>query len=200
MDSIQVVLASGSPRRIEILRRNGIEPNIIRPEVDETVPPGLTPEQAVMYLALKKALSVEQQLSPQRDQWLIAADTIVYQETIMGKPQNEQEAWDMLRCLRGKEHRVITGVVLLCPKMPQRQVFAETTVVCFRNYDDRTIREYIDSGEVWDKAGAYAIQGSFGRQVERISGDFDNVVGLPWKRISKELSRMIKGTYRSPAG
>ncbi|MBR4074234.1 MAG: Maf family protein, partial [Firmicutes bacterium] len=110
MDNFQMILASGSPRRIEMMRRSGMEPLIIKPEVDETISAELTPEQAVMYLALKKALAVEQQLEPGENQWLVSADTIVCRETIMGKPQNEEEAIAMLSDLRGREHRVITGV------------------------------------------------------------------------------------------
>ena len=92
MDNFQMILASGSPRRIEMMRRSGVEPLIIKPEVDETVSSELTPEQAVMYLALKKALAVEEQVEFKENQWLISADTIVCRETIMGKPmQNKGE-------------------------------------------------------------------------------------------------------------
>ena len=89
MDNFQIILASGSPRRIEIMTRSGVEPLIMKPEVDETVSPDMTPEQAVMYLALKKALAVEEQVESRENQWLISAVTIVCRETIMGKPQDE---------------------------------------------------------------------------------------------------------------
>ena len=193
MDNFQIILASGSPRRIEMMRRSGMEPLIIKPEVDETISAELTPEQAVMYLALKKALAVEQQLEPGENQWLVSADTIVCRETIMGKPQDEEEATAMLSDLRGREHRVITGVAVLSPGTSKRKVFAETTKVFFKDYDDQVIRDYIASGEVWDKAGAYAIQGGFRDQVDHIEGDYDNVVGFPWNRFVEELKVLTDG-------
>lgn len=194
MDNFQMILASGSPRRIEMMRRSGVEPLIIKPEVDETVSSELTPEQAVMYLALKKALAVEEQVEFKENQWLISADTIVCRETIMGKPQDEEEAVAMLSDLRGREHRVITGVAILSPGTTKRKVFAETTKVFFKDYDDQVIRDYIASGEVWDKAGAYAIQGGFRDQVDHIEGDYDNVVGFPWARFVEELKVLTEGT------
>ncbi|MBQ5796819.1 MAG: septum formation protein Maf [Firmicutes bacterium] len=194
MDNFQMILASGSPRRIEMMRRSGVEPLIIKPEVDETVFSELTPEQAVMYLALKKALAVEEQVEFKENQWLISADTIVCRETIMGKPQDEAEAVAMLSDLRGREHRVITGVAILSPGTTKRKVFAETTKVFFKDYDDQVIRDYIASGEVWDKAGAYAIQGGFRDQVDHIEGDYDNVVGFPWARFVEELKVLTEGT------
>ncbi|MBQ8590325.1 MAG: septum formation protein Maf [Firmicutes bacterium] len=194
MEEFQMILASGSPRRIEIMQRGGIDPVIIKPDVDETVSPELTPEQAVMYLALKKALWVEQQVEPSEGQWLVAADTIVCRETIMGKPQDEEDAWAMLRDLRGREHRVITGVAVIAPGTTKRKVFAETTKVFFKEYEDQVISDYIASGEVWDKAGAYAIQGGFRDQVDHIEGDYDNVVGFPWVRFTEELKKLSGGT------
>ncbi len=194
MEKFQMILASGSPRRIEIMQRGGIDPVIIKPDVDETVSPELTPEQAVMYLALKKALWVEQQVEPSEGQWLVAADTIVCRETIMGKPQDEEDAWAMLRDLRGREHRVITGVAVIAPGTTKRKVFAETTKVFFKEYEDQVISDYIASGEVWDKAGAYAIQGGFRDQVDHIEGDYDNVVGFPWVRFTEELKKLSGGT------
>ena len=188
-----MILASGSPRRIEIMQRGGIDPVIIKPDVDETVSPELTPEQAVMYLALKKALWVEQQVEPSEGQWLVAADTIVCRETIMGKPQDEEDAWAMLRDLRGREHRVITGVAVIAPGTTKLKVFAETTKVFFKEYEDQVISDYIASGEVWDKAGAYAIQGGFRDQVDHIEGDYDNVVGFPWVRFTEEMKKLSGG-------
>ena len=194
MEKFQMILASGSPRRIEIMQRGGIDPVIIKPDVDETVSPELTPDQDVMYLALKKARWVEQQVEPSEGQWLVAADTIVCRETIMGKPQDEEDAWAMLRDLRGREHRVITGVAVIAPGTTKRKVFAETTKVFFKEYEDQVISDYIASGEVWDKAGAYAIQGGFRDQVDHIEGDYDNVVGFPWVRFTEELKKLSDGT------
>lgn len=193
MDNFQLVLASGSPRRIEIMRQNGVEPIVMRPEVDERIPEGLSPQQSVMYLALKKALSVEGEILPQDGQWLIAADTVVYRNRIMGKPQNEQQAWETLRDLRGKRHQVITGVALIGPGTHYRRVFCESTAVYFKDYGDEVIRDYIASGEGWDKAGGYAIQGGFAPQVDHIEGDRDNVIGFPWSRIVEELVQLTGG-------
>lgn len=190
MKKRRIVLASGSPRRIEIMERNGIRPEIIRPRVEESVSERLSPKQVSMYLALKKALWAEQQILPDENVWVIAADTIVYCDEILGKPKDEKDAWRMLRKLRGRSHQVMTGVALLCSASSQRMVFSESTKVFFRDYSDRKIAEYIESGEVWDKAGAYAIQGGFHTQVASIEGDYDNVVGFPWQRILTEWKRL----------
>lgn len=194
MKNKQIILASSSPRRIHKLQEEGITPYILPSQVEETVPPHMTMEQAVQYLALKKALDAEQQWNalpypPLKAPVLIAADTVVYQNRIIGKPADRVDAFAILHGLSGTHHFVATGVCLLVPGTTKRRVFYEVTQVHFAPYTDAEIQAYLDTDEPWDKAGAYAIQGAWGKHVSHIDGGFDNVVGFPWDTICKELDR-----------
>lgn len=202
-----IILASGSPRRKEILNKHGIDPIIIKPEVDETIRPGfshiLTPVQTVMYYALKKGQSVINSLSANdtlnskkenahknniddciNDDYLIAADTIVYDDRIIGKPNNQDQAFQILSSLRNKMHYVLTGVMITNLTNNQTQILCDTSKVFFRDYSDAEIKRYINDESPMDKAGAYAIQSSWGEQVLKIEGDLENIIGLPWYRIA----------------
>lgn len=195
----RIILASSSPRRIEMLRANGIEPLIIPPtNVSETLPLNISMEQAVMYLALKKGLYSEKLFLDQyQEQYendpypavLIAADTIVYKEGMMGKPSDRQDAAATLKFLRNSSHFVATGVSLICPGTNKRSVFCDVTEVVFGDYSDEEIERYLDTDEPWDKAGSYAIQGYWGKHISKVIGDYDNVIGFPWNRIQSELKR-----------
>lgn len=187
MKNTGIVLASGSPRRIEIMRRHGISPVVMRTEVEERLPDDIGMEEAVMYLALKKALWAEERCT---DELIIAADTVVYLDRIIGKPKDEQDAVRILKSLRGKQHVVATGVAFLSAHTEFRTVFCESTRVFFSDYTDEDIAAYVATGEPMDKAGGYAVQGGFARYISRLEGDYDNVVGFPWKRIHSELARM----------
>jgi len=180
----KMILASGSPRRIEMMQRHGIFPQVMKPEVDETLPENITACQSVMYLALKKALHVEGKC---QDGIILAADTLVYKDEIIGKPKDYEDAVRILKSLRNQKHSVLTGVAIVEANTTNRRVFYESTEVIFKKYSDQDIINYVESGEAWDKAGAYAIQGSFSRYIDAFIGDYDNVVGFPWKRILKEL-------------
>lgn len=179
-----MILASGSPRRIEMMQKHGIFPQIMKPEVDETLPKDINACQSVMYLALKKALHVEEKC---REGIILAADTLVYKDETIGKPKDYEDAVRILKSLRDQKHSVLTGVAIVEVNTTIRRVFYESTEVIFKKYSDQDIINYIESGEAWDKAGAYAIQGSFSRYIDAFIGDYDNVVGFPWKRILKEL-------------
>lgn len=189
-----------------MMRQNGIEPVIIPSSADENCPFELTMGQAVMFLALKKALNVEDSLlagqggargksdtatapqsMPQAPFVIIAADTVVYKNGIIGKPANEADAVNTLKLLRNTSHFVATGVALLRPGEPKRSVFYDVTEVFFKDYSDGEIKRYVDTDEPWDKAGSYAIQGCWGKHVSRIVGNYDNVMGFPWERIKTEL-------------
>ncbi len=192
MEKYKIILASSSPRRIDMLKKNGIDPIIKPPSVDESLPLDIDPKDAVMSLALKKASYVASVIGAEyfdRPSLIIGADTIVFLDRIIGKPKNEQDAYDILSCLRGKEHFVSTGVAILKTGTDQRRIFCETTRVFFKNYSDRDIRNYIKTEEPYDKAGGYAIQGAWGDKVDHIVGDYDNVMGFPWTRIKQELDR-----------
>lgn len=197
MEQGTIILASSSPRRIEMMRSHGIEPIVMPSDVDETIPDSLTMEQAVMYLALKKALAVEQiflekHQDAHKNPIIIAADTIVYKDRMIGKPEDFQDAVNILESLRNTSHYVATGVSLLQAGKPIRKLFCEVTEVFFKDYTYADIKAYIESGEPWDKAGAYAIQGGWGKYVDHFEGDYNNVIGFPWSRIEEELKTLIK--------
>lgn len=119
---------------------------------------------------------------------ILAADTIVYADEIMGKPSDAADGFRMLSKLRGGMHYVATGVALVEAGRQNARVFTEVTRVYFKNYTDEELRAYLATEEPYDKAGGYAIQGTFAKYIDHIEGDYDNVVGFPWKRIQKELS------------
>lgn len=166
---------------------------IIKPEVEEIISPDMSMREAVMFLALKKALSVEQGL-PDEDiphpSLIIAADTVVYSGKIIGKPDNFEEAYAILEDLNGKSHYVATGIALIEPHGFKRKVFCEVTKVYFKKYSKEDIQRYIETEEPYDKAGGYAIQGAWGKHVDRIEGDYDNVIGFPFNRILKEIEAL----------
>lgn len=190
MKQYNILLASSSPRRIDLLRKNGFQPLIIKPDVDETLPYDMGMEESVLFLAMKKALYVESLLvgkELESPSLIIAADTIVYSDRIIGKPESREEAYDILAGLNGKTHFVATGVALLEPFTPRRKVFCDCTKVFFKQYSEEDILGYIQTEEPYDKAGGYAIQGEWGKYVEKIEGDFENVMGFPLSRILEEM-------------
>ena len=171
---MQVVLASGSPRRRELLGRLGLEPVVRAADIDETPHAGEDPEATVARLARTKAHAVERS----GDDLVIAADTeVVLDVAVLGKPDGADGAAAMLRSLSGRAHRVITGVHVLHGSAEASAV--EETVVHVRVLDDAEIEAYVATGEPFGKAGAYAIQGAGGMFVERIEGSDTNVIGLP---------------------
>lgn len=188
----RIILASASPRRIEILKMHGIGAEVIPADVDESLPEGTRPDLACMYNALKKGLHVEQKIlkEDQDDHTqtlIIAADTIVYNGRILGKPADDQDAFITLKELSGRTHQVMTGVAVIDAGKQDRRVFCECTDVTFDSYSDDDIRAYIATGEPADKAGSYAIQGLWSVHVTEEKGDHFNVIGLPWKRLKAEL-------------
>jgi septum formation protein len=171
---VQVVLASGSPRRLELLRRIGVEPVVRAADIDETPLPGEAPVDVVARLARTKARAVERGTGD----LVIAADTeVVLGEAVLGKPDGDAGAVAMLRSLSGRTHRVITAVHVLHGDAEAAAV--EETLVHVRPLDDTDIEAYVATGEPFGKAGAYAIQGAGGMFVDRIEGSDTNVVGLP---------------------
>jgi len=205
-----LILASSSPRRIEIMRAHGITPVVIPAETDEYIPDCLNVRQAVMFLALKKALWVEKSLyyTPQmhggmsaqphrmidntgnminQPVYIIAADTVVYKNGIIGKPEDRDDAVRILNELRATDHLVYTGVAIIKANEKKRRLFYEVTRVFFKDYTETELYNYIDSEEPYDKAGAYAVQGEFGRYIDHIEGDRNNVIGFPWDRFLNEF-------------
>ena len=178
-----LILASGSPRRRELLEQAGI-PYIAAPaNADESVPCDFTPEQAVTELARRKALAAQKEYP---EELILAADTLVALDgQTLGKPADEKEAEEMLRRLSGRTHEVFTGVAIRCGN--RENTFFERTLVAFYELDTCDIEEYIKTGEPMDKAGAYGIQGRGCLFVRRLEGDYFNVVGLPIARVCREL-------------
>lgn len=186
---MKLILASASPRRAEILRNAGIPFSVLSSAVDETPVPAESPQDLVRRLALAKAeLVAARAVGPAI---VIAADTIVALEgAILGKPRTSEDARQMLAKLSGRTHTVMTGVSLVrLPDIESRE-FIETTQVHFASISKEEITKYLASGEPFDKAGAYAIQGLGGRFVPRIDGCYFNIVGLPLARLCKELTEL----------
>ena len=195
----KIVLASGSPRRIEMMRTRGIEPLVMPADIEENLPKVHGMCETVMFLALKKAQDVAGRLNSLADctenseegSIIIAADTIVYKDgEIMGKPADRDAAYRMLDKLRNDFHYVVTGVAFLSYGRQLTQVFAEVTKVYFKDYPDSELEAYLDTDEAYDKAGAYAIQGYFAKHIDHIEGSYENVIGFPWDRIEKEIIKM----------
>jgi len=174
---MNIILASGSPRRLELLKMIGIgDFKVIADTTDEIITPELTPEEQVTKLALKKAQNVS--AACRDDDLIIAADTLVYLDgEPLGKPESPFDAERMLQKLSGQKHSVYTGITLLRGNENTSKV--EKTDVYFREISTDEIKSYVKTGEPMDKAGSYAAQGGAAIFIERIDGDFFNVMGLP---------------------
>mgnify|MGYP001113908494 FL=1 len=183
---MSIILASNSPRRRELLAQIGIRDfQILSPDVDETVEPGLSPARMVETLSLRKAQAAAGRAGA--EDLILAADTVVALDgRVLGKPRDQEDAFAMLSALSGREHRVYTGVTVL--RGGQAATEHEETAVAFRALSPEEIRDYIATGEPMDKAGAYGIQGVGALLVQGIRGDYCNVVGLPLFRLGRMLS------------
>ena len=179
-----IVLGSSSPRRKELLAMLGLEFIVYSPNIDENFnlkdPIALSEKTA---LEKGKAVSL---VYPNAT--VIAADTVVLiEDEILGKPKNKEDAFKMIKEIQGKVHYVITSVYL--SKGSNYKVFSEKTKVWVSSMTDKEIEDYVSTKEPYDKAGGYAIQGLFAKYVERIDGDFYNVMGLPLNRVYNELKK-----------
>lgn len=176
-----IILASKSPRRKELLSIITNEFEVRSADADETLPEGISPADAVCYLSKIKAEPLNN-----GEDVVIGADTVVaLDDMIMGKPSDDDDARRMLSMLSGREHSVFTGVTVL--KGKKRSTFYCETKVRFYPLTEKNIDDYIATGECSDKAGAYGIQGFGSLLVEKIDGDYFNVVGLPVSRLYREL-------------
>lgn len=188
------ILASGSPRRIEMMKAHGYDPIVMPSDIDETLPLHCGMTETVAFLALKKAQDVEarwlalpEAAEAESAPIILAADTVVYKNEIMGKPVDKEDGLRMLKALRNDVHYVVTGVAMVEAGKQKTKVFYDITKVFFTDYTDQELEEYLDTDEAYDKAGGYAIQGHFAKYIDHIEGDYHNVVGFPWDRIEKEL-------------
>lgn len=180
-----LILASSSPRRKQLLENLHLSFHVESSEVDETFDPALSPDEIVMELANRKAKAVFEG-SPAS--FVIGADTIVVADgLVLGKPKDGQEAFDMLKKLSGKQHDVYTGVSIVSSHYSNQ--FFEKTKVFFWELTDEEIEAYVQTGEPLDKAGAYGIQDLGSVLVKKIIGDYFTVVGLPVSRTIRELKK-----------
>ncbi len=194
INKIPVILASASPRRKELLEQAGISFTIM-PSSAEEKPIEDTPNVIAENLAFTKANDIYQQLKKEKkDNFIvIGADTIVhYNNDILGKPEDEQEAYDMLSMLSDRTHQVYTGVCIIYKGESGKQVeiFSERTDVTFYPITSYEIKNYIETGDPLDKAGSYGIQGPFAIHIREIKGDYNNVVGLPIAKLYQTLKSM----------
>ena len=182
-----IVLASQSPRRQELLARIGVEDfKTLSLDIDESYPEGLSPEDTVRYIAKKKCDAAAALCAP--DDLIITADTMVFLENDrLGKPRDEADALRMLTELAGNRHTVCTGVTVR--KGGKAEAFTVSTDVYFRPCTEEELRAYIATGEPMDKAGAYGVQSLGALLVERIDGDFYNVMGLPVEKLGQCLTK-----------
>lgn len=181
----EFILASKSPRRIEILGRYNLEIKTIESGIIEDQTYYKNPEQLAMAMAFEKAMNIAKDYP---SSIVLAADTIVaLGNKALGKPKDLNEAEKMLKDLSGKEHRVITAYSIICLEEKIKIVEYKKTKVWFKTLGDETINKYLRTNEYIDKAGAYAIQGFGTVLIEKIEGDYENVVGLPISSISDLL-------------
>jgi len=184
-----VILASGSPRRKELMSHITDEFSVIVSDADESIPEGESVEETVKNLALAKAKAVKSKCK--ETDIIIAADTVVaYDNKILGKPNDKKEAYEMLKSLSGSTHAVYTGVCIT--KGSKTDVFAQKTLVEFYELSDEEINAYIATNDPFDKAGGYGIQSKGAVLVRGIRGDYFNVVGFPVAEIHRRMKDFTK--------
>lgn len=192
MGKSKIILASGSPRRKELLLQIGIVPEIIVSHVEEKITSDI-PAEVVMSLAEQKAVDVAKEMP--EGTVILGSDTVVAADgKILGKPKNHEEAYEMIRRLARRSHQVYTGVCLV-KKGPEGEAdtvvsFYDETDVNVSPMTEKEIREYADSEEPMDKAGSYAVQGFFARYIDGLKGSYANVMGLPVHLVYQELKKL----------
>lgn len=180
-----LILASGSPRRSELLSRLCIDFSVVVPEVDESWLVDEPGDQYVRRMAQLKGAMVGRLHAPD---WILSADTVVIAENrLLTKPESPEQAEVMLMLLSGKTHQVITGFCLSCPDQEVHLVDSVLSIVRFKAFPESWARSYVETGEPMDKAGAYGIQGRGGVLVESVTGSYSNVVGLPLAEVVELL-------------
>jgi MAF protein len=225
MGGMEILLASQSPRRFEILSAHGVRPVVVPPDADESLPAGVSaagPESIVKYLSVKKALSVLERVGrcdcaprgganpgaraagsaggvargDELPQVLVAADTIVWCDRLIGKPKDARDAFGILSSYRNRTHEVWTGVTLIERCSGKEDTFAVCTRVTMGDYSDDDIWSYIADEKPFDKSGSYAIQSRWGDHITSVEGDFENVIGFPWPVVKEHLIPMLKELAR----
>ena len=187
----KIILASGSPRRRELLEQIHIPFEVHVSEAEETVTQ-THPGKIVEELSLKKAGAVAEEI---KQGIILGADTIVWQDgEVLGKPKDREDARRMIRELQGRSHSVFTGVTIIRKGVPGKEdrtlSFHRETVVSVHAMEEDEIEDYLETGEAFDKAGAYGIQGAFAAYVDKVEGDYHTVVGLPVSAVSQALREL----------
>jgi len=184
----RLILASKSPRRYDLLKQLGLDFEVIPSKIEEDFVPNESPREHVIRLAEAKAMDVSNRYI---DCWVIGADTIVYIDgQILGKPRNKEEAREMLRLISGKEHRVLTGISVRSSNKGKGECGAVETAVRMKSLSPAEMDWYVRTGEPFDKAGGYGIQGIGSFMIESINGSYTNVVGLPLCELMQMLVRL----------
>ena len=182
---MDIILASASPRRREILENVNVKFTVQSSQIEEVILENEDPKDLVMRLAFEKCIDVAKK---NINALVIGADTIVVLDNnILGKPKDENHAYEMIKSLSNKKHQVITGISLINLSLNKKVIDYVVSEVTFKDLSEETIRDYIKTKESLDKAGAYGIQGYGSLLVDSIKGDYFNIVGLPLSRISDLL-------------
>jgi septum formation protein len=187
---MDIILASASPRRKEILGNTNVKFSVIESKIDEVILDNEKPQATVMRLAFEKSLSVAKKNS---SDLIIGADTVVVVDgKILGKPKNMCEAEEMLNLLSNKTHQVITGISLINLEENKKVIDFEVSYVKFKDLSKEDIKNYLNTNEYLDKAGAYAVQGYGALLIDKIEGDYFNIVGLPISKLYDILKEEFK--------
>ena len=184
---MKVILASASPRRKEILQNTKLNFDIQKSDIEEVILENESPEDMVVRLAYEKAFDVAKRNT---DRLVIGADTIVALDNeVLGKPKDQNEAYQMIKRLSNKTHKVITGISLI--NLKENKIIKDYVVsfVTFKDLSEDSIKDYINTNESLDKAGAYGIQGYFAKYIREIQGEYTTIVGLPVGRLWHELKK-----------
>lgn len=183
---MDIILASNSKRRYDLLKLMGVSFTAIPSGADESVQSGISPDEMVCELSYRKAKHVFDKLSNNNDVCVIGSDTVVVHDgKIIGKPDSKQNAFNILKELSGNTHTVYTGLALITAN--RTLIDFDSTDVTFAHLSDKDITDYIDSGDPMDKAGAYGIQGPFCVNIEKINGSYFTVIGLPVHKLHRML-------------
>ena len=184
----KIILASASPRRVELLSKLVPSFDILPTNADENQNGISSAKDLVMFLALKKCQYCITHNAIDYNSLIISADTVVYCNGILGKPKSKADARNMIESISGRTHSVYTGLAIYDASSKRFDVFYDRSDVTVKRLSKEEIEEYIESDEPYDKAGSYAIQGTFRQYVESISGSYENIVGLPIQKLAKHLS------------
>ena len=192
----KIILASASPRRVNLLSKLVPSFDILPTNADENQNGISSAKDLVMFLALKKCQYCITHNILDDNSLIISADTLVYCDKVLGKPKSKEDARSMIESLSGRTHSVYTGVAIYNTSTKQFDVFYDRSDVTVKRISKSEIEEYIQTDEPYDKAGSYAIQGAFGQYIESISGSYENIVGLPIQKLADKL----KPKYLSTCG